>query len=170
MTPIARRNATLLTISFVISLFINGGFYFSKNNLYENLRRNGTTTQVYSKFLGRKGTPWYYGKPASDFFFVSDRGDTVRGREPALTAGRFSTENYLPTKKAVYLPNDPNKFMFLDDFELYSDTFNKAMYFGAGVPTIMFAFAALLLVISKLVRKFKPTGTMNANRFGQLSD
>ena len=153
MTSKTKYRIVFFFFALTISLLINFSFYISQKSLHDILKNKGQQTQVYSKYLGSKGTPWYYGKPYALYYFVSPNGDTIKGKEPALIDGTYSSDNYLPTKKVLYDPLDPNKYMFLSNYNLYSDNFNKLMYFLTGTPictiVIFFSIKTLLILLRK---------------------
>ena len=74
-----KQNIIPFVVSVLVSVCISSYFYFSNKNLYNSLKEEGKITQVYSKFLGSAGTPWYYGKPTADYYFVIVVGVAILG-------------------------------------------------------------------------------------------
>ena len=149
-----KKHYTVIIASFLISLSLNSYWYFSKKNLYEYLATQGDTAQIYSKYLGSDGSPWYYGVPVRDYYFVSKSGDTIKGREKTAMPGYVSSIFYRPNGLAIYKADDPGKFLLTDEIETYPYSNSFSMYYLAGLPFMTVWITAMFIILSKVLRRF----------------
>ena len=137
----------------IISIIINGAFFFQQLSDHEHFKKQGIIKELYVKSLNKNETTFFqkakYSTVAA-IYFLTSKGDSIHALRKNIWAIQAKALEgipyYLPLDSVIYDSKAPEKYELVSEFRNYSKAYSAVSYFLVG-PIIFTVWLFLLTVV-----------------------
>jgi hypothetical protein len=147
-------NKRRLFYCLVISIILNGVFYFQQLQEFKLFSKQGIIKELYIKSVANNETSFFqkvkYTKVA-ETYFVTAKGDTIYNIGKNIWAMQVDALDelnfYLPLDSVIYDNHNPKDYQLISEFRNYSKTYNVIIFFLIGplIFTVWFYFMTIII-------------------------